>query len=78
MTISDVYKEYVRDGMDKDKAAGICLGIISGGLIDATDEETYARLKQEFIAKQNESDDDEEYDDSEDMRKAESRMLFMD
>ena len=40
MTISDVYKEYVRDGMNKDKAAGICLGIISGGLIDATDDET--------------------------------------
>ena len=52
MTISDVYKEYVRDGMDKDKAAGICLGIISGGLIDATDDETYSKLKQEFINKQ--------------------------
>ena len=52
MKISDVYKEYVRDGMNKDKAAGICLGIISGGLIDATDEETYARMKQEFINKQ--------------------------
>ena len=59
MTISDVYKEYVRDGMNKDKAAGICLGIISGGLIDATDDETYSKLKQEFIAKQNESDDEE-------------------
>ena len=54
MTISDVYKEYVRDGMDKDKAAGICLGIISGGLIDATDEETYSTMKQEFINKQEE------------------------
>ena len=52
MTISDVYKEYVRDGMDKDNAAGICLGIISGGLIDATDEETYSTMKQEFINKQ--------------------------
>ena len=52
MTISDAYKEYVRDGMDKDKAAGICLGIISGGLIDATDEETYSTMKQEFINKQ--------------------------
>ena len=52
MKISDVYKEYVRDGMNKDKAAGMCLGIISGGLIDATDEETYTRMKQEFINKQ--------------------------
>ena len=52
MTISEVYKEYVRDGMDKDKAAWICLGIISGGLIDATDEETYSTMKQEFINKQ--------------------------
>ena len=52
MTISDVYKEYVRDGMNKEKAAGICLGIISGGLIDATDEETYSTMKQEFINKQ--------------------------
>ena len=52
MTISEVYKEYVRDGMNKDKAAGICLGIMTSGLIDASDEETYSRLKQEFINKQ--------------------------
>ena len=53
MTISDVYKKYVEEkGWTEDKAAGICLGIISGGLIDATDEETYTRMKQEFINKQ--------------------------
>ena len=76
MKISDVYKEYIEEkGWTEDEAAGLCLGIMSSGMIDATDEETYARLKQEFIAKQN---DEEEYDDLEDMRKAESRMLFMD
>ena len=53
MTISDVYKEYIEEkGWTEDKAAGLCLGIMSSGMIDATDEESYARLKQEFIAKQ--------------------------
>ena len=53
MTISDVYKEYVEEkGKTEDEAAGICLGILTSGMIDATDEETYARLKQEFINKQ--------------------------
>ena len=53
MTISEVYKEYVEEqGWTKDEAAGICLGIISGGLIDATDDETYSTMKQEFINKQ--------------------------
>ena len=55
MTIAEVYKEYVDEGMDKDKAAGICLGIMTSGLIDATDTETYTRLKQEFINKQEEN-----------------------
>ena len=53
MTISDVYKEYIEEkGWTEDEAAGLCLGIMSSGMIDATDGETFARLKQEFIAKQ--------------------------
>ena len=52
MKISEVYEDYVGRGYTKDEAAGICLGIMSGGLIDATDDETYSRLKQEFINKQ--------------------------
>ena len=52
MTISEVYKEYVEKGKTEDEAAGICLGILTSGMIDATDEETYKRLKQEFINKQ--------------------------
>ena len=53
MKISDVYKEHVEEkGWTEDEAAGVCLGIMTSGLIDASDEETYARLKQEFIAKQ--------------------------
>ena len=52
MKISEVYEDYVGRGYTKDEAAGICLGIISGGLIDATDEETYSTMKQEFINKQ--------------------------
>ena len=56
MTISDVYKEYVEEkGWTEDKAAGFCLGVMTSGLIDASNEETYARLKQEFIAKQKEN-----------------------
>jgi len=52
MKISEVYRECIDEGWTKDKTAGYCLGILTSGLIDATDEETYARLKQEFINKQ--------------------------
>jgi len=53
MTIAEVYKEYIDEkGYTEDAAAGLCLGIMTSGLIDASDEETYARLKQEFINKQ--------------------------
>ena len=52
MTISDYYKECINEGITEDDAAGRCLGILSSGLIDASDEETYSRLKQEFINKQ--------------------------
>ena len=56
MTISDVFKEYVEEkGWTEDEAAGLCLGVMTSGLIDTTDTETYARLKQEFIAKQKET-----------------------
>ena len=56
MTISEVYKEYVDEkGWTEDEAAGVCLGIMTSGLIDASDEETYTRLKQEFINKQKEN-----------------------
>ena len=58
MTISDVYKEYVEEkGWTEDEAAGLCLGIMSSGMIDATDGESYARLKQEFINKQKENNE---------------------
>ena len=57
MTISEVYKEYVEKGKTEDEAAGICLGILTSGMIDATDEETYASLKQEFIANQKENNE---------------------
>ena len=52
MTISEVYHELIEEGKTKNKAAEICLGVMTSGLIDATDEETYERLKQEFINKQ--------------------------
>ena len=57
MTISDVYKEYVEKGKTEDEAAGICQGILTSGMSDATDEETYANLKQEFIANQKENNE---------------------
>ena len=52
MTISDYYKECLEEGLSKDEASGRCLGILTSGLIDASDEETYSRLKREFIKKQ--------------------------
>ena len=52
MTISDYYKECLEEGLSKDEASGRCLGILTSGLIDASDEETYSRLKHEFIKKQ--------------------------
>jgi len=56
MTIADVYREYINEkGYTEDEAAGLCLGIMTSGLIDASDEETYTRLKQEFINKQKNS-----------------------
>ena len=55
MTISDYYKECINKGITEDDAAGLCLGIMTSGLIDASDTETYARLKQEFIDKQKEN-----------------------
>ena len=55
MTIAEVYKEYVDEGWTEDEAAGLCLGIMTSGLIDASDTETYERLKQEFIDKQKEN-----------------------
>ena len=59
MKISEVYKEYVDEkGWTEDDAAGLCLGIMTSGLIDATDTETYTRLKQEFINKQKENNND--------------------
>ena len=51
MKISDIYKECIDEGWSKDKTAGYCLGILTSGLIDATDEESYERLKQELINK---------------------------
>ena len=56
MTIAEVYKEYIDEkGYTEDEAAGVCLGIMTSGLIDASDGETYARLKREFINKQKEN-----------------------
>ena len=56
MTIAEVYKEYIDEkGYTEDEAAGVCLGIMTSGLIDASDEETYTRLKREFINKQKEN-----------------------
>ena len=56
MTIAEVYKEYIDEkGWTEDEAAGVCLGIMTSGLIDASDTETYTRLKQEFIDKHKEN-----------------------
>jgi len=56
MTIAEVYKEYIDEkGYTEDEAAGVCLGIMTSGLIDASDCETYERLKREFINRQKEN-----------------------
>ena len=53
MTISDVYKDYIKEGKSEKKSAKICLSILTSGLIDASDDETYNRLINEFIIKHN-------------------------
>ena len=50
MTISDVYKDYIKEGKSQKESAKICLSILTSGLIDASDDETYNRLINEFIS----------------------------
>ena len=51
MSIKEVFKGYLKEGVNKNKAAEICLGILTSGLIDATDTETFNRIKKDFINK---------------------------
>ena len=53
MTISDVYKDYIKEGKSQKESAKICLSILTSGLIDASDDENYNRLINEFIIKHN-------------------------
>ena len=52
MTISDVYREYVKEGMTKREAAVMCLGIQTGGLFDAIEEPRRTEAIDYFINKQ--------------------------
>ena len=51
MTISDVYREYVEEGMTKREAAVMCLGIQTGGFFDAIEEPRRTEAIDYFINK---------------------------
>ena len=51
MTIKEVFKSHLKKGVSEDKASEICLGILTSGLIDATDTETFSKIKKDFINK---------------------------
>ena len=54
-TISEVYKDYVKGGMSEDKAAKICLGVMTMGIFDAIEEPMRTDMAQDFINKQKRS-----------------------
>ena len=51
MSIKEVFKGYLKEGVSENKASEICLGILTSGLIDATDTDTYNQMKKDFINK---------------------------
>ena len=51
-TISEVYKEYIESGMSEDKAAKICLGVMTMGIFDAIEEPMRTDMVNDFISKQ--------------------------
>ena len=54
-TISEVYKEYIEGGMSEDRAAKICLGVMTMGIFDAIEEPMRTDMVEDFINKQKRS-----------------------
>ena len=51
-TISEVYKDYINGGMSENKAARICLGVMTMGIFDAIEEPYRTDAINDFINKQ--------------------------
>tara|TARA_R100001443_G_C3349268_1_gene176444 strand:+ start:1070 stop:1249 length:180 start_codon:yes stop_codon:yes gene_type:complete len=54
-TITEVYKDYINGGMSEDKAAKICLGVMTMGIFDAIEEPMRTDMVKDFINKQKRS-----------------------
>tara|TARA_R110000824_G_scaffold210658_1_gene396548 strand:+ start:1058 stop:1237 length:180 start_codon:yes stop_codon:yes gene_type:complete len=54
-TITEVYQDYIKGGMSEDKAAKICLGVMTMGIFDAIEEPMRTDMVQDFINKQKRS-----------------------
>ena len=51
-TISEVYQDYINGGMSENKAARICLGVMTMGIFDAIEEPMRTDMVEDFISKQ--------------------------
>mgnify|MGYP005830514549 FL=1 len=51
-TITEVYQDYIKGGMSEDKAAKICLGVMTMGIFDAIEEPMRTDMVKDFISKQ--------------------------
>ena len=54
-TITEVYQDYIKGGMSEEKAAKICLGVMTMGIFDAIEEPMRTDMVQDFINKQKRS-----------------------
>ena len=51
-TISEAYQDYINGGMPGNKAARICLGVMTMGIFDAIEEPMRTDMLNDFINKQ--------------------------
>ena len=51
-TISEAYKDFIKQGMPENKAARICLGVMTMGIFDAIEEPMRTDMVNDFINKQ--------------------------
>ena len=51
-TITEVYQDYIKGGMSEEKAAKICLGVMTMGIFDAIEEPMRTDAIDDFVAQQ--------------------------
>ena len=54
-TITEVYQDYIKGGMSEEKAAKICLGVMTMGIFDAIEEPMRTDMVEDFINTQKSS-----------------------